>query len=238
MDRQHPSTEIRPPSGRPLDADKHEDFVQLCEYLDTNDECQYSSAKIFDIYKGYCGKFDGYSPRWLTLKLKDHYGDGLIVTSLAGQTKIYSFRDAGHKILYDKWKSKGKEILSDKSAIIVMVASFIRDDIRTSIYYCSKYPILDNLADLNTVIPESLNHLLSGIIKTKSANSSNTCNQRRTAISHSILSSCRQRSFVSPLMLSIAVYIHRKYASCELIDILSSLSFCETYREIQKLNSA
>ena len=41
------------------------------------------------------------------------------------------FRDAGHKILYDKWKAK--EILSDKSAIIDMAAAFIRDDIRTSI---------------------------------------------------------------------------------------------------------
>ena len=61
MDRQPPSTEIRPPSGRPLDGDKHEAFDQLCEYLDTNDECQYSSAEIFDIYKGYRGKFDGYS---------------------------------------------------------------------------------------------------------------------------------------------------------------------------------
>ena len=105
MDRQHPSTEIRPPSGRPLDADKHEAFDQLCEYLVTKYECQCSSAEIIDIYKDYRGKFDRYSPRWLTLKLKEHYCDGFIVTSLAGQTKIYSFPDAGHKILYDKWKS-------------------------------------------------------------------------------------------------------------------------------------
>ena len=46
------------------------------------------------------------------------------------------------------------------------------------------------------------------------------------------------RSFISPLLLAIAVYIHRKYASRELIDILSSLDFCVNYREVQRYEYA
>ena len=61
---------------------------------------------------------------------------------------------------------------------------------------------------------------------------------RRTAIVHSIMSACQPPSFISPILLTISVYFNQKYESRELVDILSSLSFAENYREIQRLYGA
>ena len=38
--------------------------------------------------------------------------------------------------------------------------------------------------------------------------------------------------------MSIAVYIHQKFASKQMINVLSSLSFCENYTELKRLHSA
>ena len=84
-------------------------------------------------------------------------------------------------------------------------------------------------------VPGSLERFLHGIIKPNAASSSE---RRCTAIGQSIVSACRPRSFISPILLSIAMYIHRKYASRELIDILSSLGFSANDKEVQRLNCA
>ena len=62
--------------------------------------------------------------------------------------------------------------------------------------------------------------------------------RRCVAIAHSIISACRPRLFISPLLLALAVYVHRKYGSRELVDILNSLGFSDDYKEVQRLNSA
>lgn len=68
---------------------------------------------------------------------------------------------------------------------------------------------------------------------------SSTASERKcTSIAHAIISASRPRSFISPLLLGLAVYIHRRYASRELIDILSSMSFADDYREVQRFENA
>ena len=57
---------------------------------------------------------------------------------------------------------------------------------------------------------------------------------RCTAISHALIAAFRPRSFISPLLLAIGIYLHQKYASRELIDILNSLGFAVSYREVQR----
>ena len=118
-----------------------------------------------------------------------------------------------------------------------MAASIIRDEIRMKVYDTSEYPDMCDTEAIETAIPGTLLRLLNGIIKSKSK-LENSTKRRCQAIAHSIISACRPRSFISPLLLSIAVYIHRRYGSRELIDILNSLSFSDDYHEIQRLNTA
>ncbi|PHT96242.1 hypothetical protein BC332_34832 [Capsicum chinense] len=48
------------------------------------------------------------------------------------------------------------------------------------------------------------------------------------------MSAARPRSFLSPLQLSVAVLIYKKYGSKRLIDVLESLSVCSSYHEAKK----
>jgi len=120
--------------------------------------------------------------------------------------------------------------------IIDMAASIIRDEIRLSVHDRTRYPEMDEVVNSN-MIPGSLRRFLKQMLDPKGKNA-DVVNRRRTAIAHSLISACRPRSFVSPLLLAISVYIHRKYASRELIDILSSLSFSDDYKEVQLFESS
>ena len=52
------------------------------------------------------------------------------------------------------------------------------------------------------------------------------------------MSMMRPQSFVSPLLLGIGIYIHRKYGSQELIVLPSSLRFCCTYDKVMKFEAS
>ena len=58
-----------------------------------------------------------------------------------------------------------------------------------------------------------------------------------TSIAHAIISACRPRSFISPILLSIAVYIYQRYGCRELNDMLSGMSFFDDYKEVQLIPS-
>ena len=123
----------------------------------------------------------------------------------------------------------------EKNVIIQTAASYIRDSIRAKPYLLSSYPRMSDLTQksANDQIPDELKLLLDGIIKSKTARE--FTERRKCAIAHSIISACRPRSFVSILLMSLSTYIHRKHGSRELIDLLSSLGFAESYQEVQRL---
>ncbi len=225
--------------GRPCDMLKEESFQKLCLHLDENDECQYSLSELSDIYESYMEGAEGYSVKWLRQKLQARYGDQMIITSIQGISNIVTFRDKGHKVLRDNWVAEQKaNVLTEKNRIIDMAASIIRDDIRTHAYNCAEYPTMESTNNGNSLVPESISRFLHGIIKSTALKEYKSIERRCTAISHSIIAACRPKSFVSPILLAVAVYIHRKYASRELIDILSSMGFADDYKEIQRLNYA
>ena len=117
-----------------------------------------------------------------------------------------------------------------------MAATIIEDDIRSKVYDVTNYPKFDDMAN-GDLLPETLSRLLAGVIKTKS-NSPKPAERRRKAIAHSIISAARPRSFISPILLAIAVYVNLKLESRELVDVLSSLSFADDYREVARFHDA
>ena len=74
---------------------------------------------------------------------------------------------------------------------------------------------------------------MKGVIKSK-ASQSCSIERRRISIGHAIVAASRPRSFVSPILLSVAIYIHQRYGSKELISLLNSLGFSDDYAEVQR----
>ncbi|GBN55617.1 hypothetical protein AVEN_194339-1 [Araneus ventricosus] len=59
--------------------------------------------------------------------------------------------------------------------------------------------------------------------------------RKLTAIAHAIISTIRPRSFLSPILHGIGLFVNRKFKSKSLISLLSRLGFCASYHEAQQL---
>ena len=110
---------------------KLEAFVKLCNYLEENDECQYSLKELMEKMKSfYDGDPDGdkvYETKYLRDKLAQHFGDQVIITRLKGrQDNVVTFRDMGYKLFKDKWESDKKaNVTAEKQKIIVTQGTLI-----------------------------------------------------------------------------------------------------------------
>ena len=78
---------------------KEHAFHELRKFSDETDECQYSVSELLDYMETFLNGEDGYSIKYFKQKLKERYGDDIIITSIAGKSSIVSFRDPAHKIL-------------------------------------------------------------------------------------------------------------------------------------------
>ena len=222
--------------GKPKNEAQEEAFRKLCDFLDQNDESQYSLVDILEKMESFLEGEEGYTMKFLKEKLKKHYKDDIIITNQKGKPAIACFRDSTYRIIQERFKSTTDQ-RSEIDKVIDTAASIIRNDIRLKVYDCGEYPTMDSSDNFEDFIPETLKRFLQSLILSKKKDCTVT-KRRCTAIAHSIISTCRPRSFVSPLLLAIAVYIHKNYASRELIDILSSMNFSDDYTEVQRLEQA
>ena len=90
---------------RPPHFSRVEAFEKLCQYLEENDECQYSLKELAETMDCFLEGADGYEPKYLKEKLKQHYREQIIITNMKGRLEnIVTFRDRGHKVLHDFWE--------------------------------------------------------------------------------------------------------------------------------------
>lgn len=52
------------------------------------------------------------------------------------------------------------------------------------------------------------------------------------ALAHAIINCCRPRSFISPILLGLGLYLHRHFGTKHVIDIFSNLGFCASYTDV------
>ena len=184
---------------------KEKAFNLLCDFLDDNDECQYPLQELLERMTSFLDGNEGYSVTYLERKLKSHYGDEIVITSIPGKSSVVSFRDKAHKILHEKWVTdKVFDANSQTDRIIDMAASIILNDIRLTVYDCDEYTTLETTENGEALIPSSLKRFLHKLVDGKGKK--HTVSDRKcTSIAHAIIAASRPRSFVSPLLLGIAV---------------------------------
>lgn len=201
----------------------------ISNYLDANkEECQFSLDEILADFKG-----DKPSQKWILTKLKEKYGNDVIITSLKNRSPIISFRDTGHEILYNTWYEKReKKMENERLRLVKSAGEIIVEDIRSKIYFREEYPspmkFLDNADD---DVPESLQALLETIILKNKRGDLDKWRVIITAIAHAIISATRPRSFVSSILTALSTFLLKRYGSSTLLDMLSALGFAASYKE-------
>ena len=100
--------------------------------MEQNDECQYQFGGILEKFNSYTTTRveETYRTKHLRRRLKEHFGENIIISEEYGISSVVTFKEQAHKILREKWITD-KDNVDEKKLIIDMAASFIRDSIRS-----------------------------------------------------------------------------------------------------------
>ncbi len=225
--------------GRPIDESKLEAFNKLCNFLDNNDDCQYLLSDLMDMLLHFSTDSDKlYSEKRLRELLSAHYGNTVLISpSMKCFGTVVSFRPVASRILTDSWYTdRKKDAANEKKRILDAAITIIQEEIRSQVYDCSTYPTYEEISKGGeNQIGEMLTHLLSGLMKPVKGS---PCSKKVLSVAHSIISSVRPRSFVSAVQLGIGVFLHRRFRSRHLINLLHNLGCSVSYSEISKYETS
>ena len=84
----------------------------------------------------------------------------------------------------------------------------------------------------NESVPPQLQILINEIALKDKRTNVEKYSRKCTAICHSLMSITRPRTFISPLQVGLGAMLHKKFASKRIIDILSNIGTCASYREV------
>lgn len=165
--------------------------------------------------------------------MEERYGDKIVITSKNTGFTLISFRETHLNILNQAWyNKKDSDPEAERRRIIGTSAEILRQDIRTEICETDFYPPSTSLFDdLNKSIPDSLMFFVEELLLKNKKGKSEPLKRICTTVCHIIMAALRPRSFRSPLQLGLTVYFHRQYASQRLVDILSCMGICASYKE-------
>ena len=81
-----------------------------------------------------------FSTKTLKAKLRDRYGDGLVITDLSGKPSVVCFLGTAKRVLTEMWYSERiKDPLAERQRIVETAAANIREDITSRAYNTETY---------------------------------------------------------------------------------------------------
>lgn len=211
----------------------------LINYIvDNETECQFS---VNEIKEGFSGDLPDYTT--IKNKLKEHFQND-IECHLIKRDMIILYKNgtASKKLCKDWYEKRLKSKEDERTRIVEMAADIILEDIRSKVYDMNYYETLDiDEGNLFKDVPQTLQVFLNVVCKSnkeKSNNNVRRMDKKVATMSHCIITSVRPRSFLSPILLGLSSMIHKKYASKGLIDSLSNLGLCSSYKETLRFEAS
>lgn len=150
------------------------------------------------------------------------------------------FKNTGYKILSDAWYQQAlKNEQEERLRIVKTAAEIIVEDIRSQVYETEQYPPPDKFLEGNEeLLPGTLRTFMETVVLNKKRGNHDIWKKKSTALAHSLVAAVRPRSFVSPVLVALAVFLYKKYGSRKLVDVVSSLGFCSSYTEAIRLEAS
>lgn len=226
--------------GRPKESERARAFLEVAKYLEENDDEQITVntlvSKMETILSG--SGYDAYSRVHMQSKLKEHFGNRIVITHVDGKSNIITFRETAEAVLQDFYNNQqNTDVDTEKIQLIRTAAKLIRNDIKSITTNSDFYPPYGSFESEDQCIsflPESLKILLEDIII------GNGAKMKIASIGQAIMQSARPRGLLAPLQFGLGVQLHHHYASRFFIDALHHHGFCCSYSGVQRfeLNAA
>ena len=111
--------------GRPEELDRTEAFLEVAKFLEENDDEQITISDLISkmevILDG--SEYSAYGRVHMCSKLKEHFGDRLVITHINGKSNVVTFRNTAAAILQDFYNSQQKPDLSLEKIRLIQTAS-------------------------------------------------------------------------------------------------------------------
>ncbi|CAG5100866.1 Protein of unknown function [Cotesia congregata] len=205
-------------------------FEKLFTFLENSEEPQWTLDEIINVLGEPAP-----NRKYVKNVLSERYEDKIIFSSNGRNRTIVTLKGFAEDLILDYFRNNisAENEKEKKSNILKLAARYIREDIRGMGMETEYYPPSNGFFgndNINDVVPESLTSFLSDIILPQKKNVE-SYKKKITAISHSIIAAVRPISFISSLQLALSIYIHSKYQSKLLINMLNRLGMCASYDE-------
>ncbi|VDI00550.1 Hypothetical predicted protein [Mytilus galloprovincialis] len=219
--------------GRP--AAYGEQFLKIVDYLKQHEDEQITIAELVNKMNELCGE-QAYSSVYMKKKLRNHFGENIIITDICGKISVVTLRDTASCVLQEFYHRPTYQNPDDeKKAIIDAAAKLIKSDIRSLKGDKENYPLASDVSSLKSnlqYVPESLSYLLETMFAEKDSK------MKIASIGQAIIQASRPRVLIAPLQIGLGIQLHHNFASRFLVSTLNSLGFCSSYQEIQKFESS
>ena len=163
-----------------------------------------------------------YGHTHMKARLKEYFGDQIIITEINGKSNIVTLRSTAECVLQEFHDRQKDDPDMEKIHLIKKAAKLIRNDIKSvgtsNEHYPPSYEIESQEKSYN-FLPTSVNVFLEGIIMGKDVD------LKRASIGQAIMQAARPRVLLAPLKIGLDVQLHHHFASRLLIDSLHRLLF-------------
>lgn len=217
--------------GRPEIDERTSAFLEVAQFLEENDEEQTTIhdlvLKMSEFLQNT--EHEPYSAKYMKTKIKEHFGERVIMTVLSTKECVVTLRDTASSILYVFHKQqKAENIEDDKLNIIEAAAKLIASDVKSMETAKDFYPDTGDIADSASYIPNSLQLLLRTMFAGKKVG------VKLASIGQAIMQAIRPRAIIAPLQLGLGIQMHHHFASRFLVDTLHAHGFSSSYAEVMK----
>lgn len=217
--------------GRPATYETTAAFLEVVQFLEENDEEQMTIrdlvGKMTEILQNT--EYETYSTQYMKTKIKEHFGERVIMTTLGNKECVVTLRDTASSILYVFHKQKKAENTEDeKLTIIETAAKFIASDVKSMEIPNDSYPDTCDIARAVSYIPKTLQVLLRTMFVGKGIDA------KLASIGQAIMQAIRPRAILAPLQIGLGIQMHHHFASRCLVDTLHGHGFACSYAEVMR----
>ena len=216
--------------GRPEDYERTTAVLKVANFLEEYDDEQITIQDLIVKMTEYLQDTgcEPYCAKWMKIKIKEHFGDRVIMTGLENQC-VVTLRDTAHSILREFHKQqKSMNPEDEKLNIIKTAAKLIGSDVKFMEVLNDSYPASSDIAAAASYVPESLRVLLRNMFAGKNIDT------KVASIGQSIMQAIRPRTMIAPLQLGLGVQMHHHFASRFLVNTLHEHGFACSYADVIK----
>ena len=181
--------------GRPAD-ERTTAFLKVANFLEEHDDEQITIQDLIVKMTEYLqdSECEPYSAKWMKIKIKDHFGDSVIMTGLENKC-VVTLRDTAHSILSEFHKQQKSNNPEDEKLIIIKTAAkLIVSDVKLMETPNDSYPDASDIAAAMSFVPESLQLLLRHMFSGKNIDT------KLASVGQSIMQAIRPRAMSPSLM--------------------------------------